>query len=404
MENINEQPVMEEQKEMERKYAYWLCNIPGVGNHTIQKLLEVFGNAGEVYLAGEKSLAQVVDAKKCASILETRVTWNLESEYHRLQQENIGFVYRAEEDYPKRLLQIPDSPYAIFYRGALPREDKLSVAVIGARDCSEYGSYVAGELGRFLAGADVQVISGMARGIDGIAQEAALDAEGTSFGVLGSGVDVCYPRQNKKIYDRLQRQGGVLSIYTPSTPARPQHFPPRNRIVSGLADAIVVVEARQKSGTLITVDMALEQGREVYVIPGRVTDRLSDGCNRLLYQGASVFLSPEEFLREIRHNSSITKRKQDDCKPGRAVGRMLQDDTGKTGCLLPQKESSLETTMEPEQQMVYRVLDFYPMSVEEILGKLDDSITIAKLHMILMSLCVSGKILQRSTGYFCREK
>lgn len=393
-----------EQDMIERKYAYWLCNIPGVGNQTIQKLLEIFKTARAVYEADEKSLARVVDTKKNSAIMNTKKIWDLNREYDHLEREKIGFVCRHEEGYPQRLLQIPDAPYAIFYKGALPVEDKMSVAIIGARDCSEYGSYVARELGHFLAQQDVQVISGMARGIDGIAQEAALEVGGISFGVLGSGVDVCYPRQNRKIYDQLQTRGGVLSIYTPKTPARPQHFPPRNRIVSGLADAIVVVEARQKSGTLITVDMALEQGREVYVVPGRVTDRLSDGCNRLLYQGASVFLSPEEFLREVRQNLKPGGWQNLSKRGGEADEIVTSGITKTQNVRMPESGRILDDTMTPEQQMVYEVLDFYPMSVADILGKLDGLVGIARLQMILMSLCVDGKILQRSTGYFCREK
>ena len=208
--------------------------------------------------------------------------------------------YKAgDAEYPQRLKNISGRPRNLYVLGRLPEENRLSVAIIGARDCSEYGKYVARELGTVLGGSGIAVISGMARGIDGISQEAALNAGGSSFGVLGCGVDVCYPKENRQLYERLKLSGGILSEYPPGSPALACHFPPRNRIVSGLADVIVVIEARVKSGTLITVDMALEQGREVYVVPGRVTDRLSDGCNRLIKQGAGILLSQEELLREL---------------------------------------------------------------------------------------------------------
>ena len=214
----------------------------------------------------------------------------------------IRMVERGERDYPARLLEIPDPPERLYVLGRLPEEKVPSVAIIGARECSEYGSYVAARLGECMGRNGIQVISGMARGIDGIGQTAALDVGGSSFAVLGSGVDVCYPARNRRLYERLRERGGVLSEYPPGTPALSRNFPPRNRIVSGLADAVVVVEAREKSGTLITVDMALEQGKEVYAVPGRVTDALSSGCNRLVKLGAAMLLDPEELAETMLQN------------------------------------------------------------------------------------------------------
>ena len=165
--------------------------------------------------------------------------------------EGMKKVRREDPEYPGRLRNIPDPPKQLYYYGELPGEDEPSAAIIGARDCSEYGKYVAIELGRLLGQNGICVISGMARGIDGISQEAALSVGGRSYGVLGSGADVCYPRSNRGLYEQLKCRGGVLSEYAPGTPAKGYLFPPRNRIVSGLADVVVVVEAREKSGTLI---------------------------------------------------------------------------------------------------------------------------------------------------------
>lgn len=139
----------------------------------------------------------------------------------------------------------------------------------------------------------------MARGIDSISQEAALQAGGRTYAVLGCGVDICYPKSSRRLYEQILEQGGILSTFPPGTEPIKRLFPERNRIVSGLADVILVVEARQKSGTFITVDMALEQGREVYAIPGRLTDRLSDGCNLLLQQGALIAVSPKDLLQHL---------------------------------------------------------------------------------------------------------
>jgi len=289
-------------------------------------------------------------------------------------------------------MMIPDAPYGIFYKGTLPSNDILSVAIIGARDCSEYGSYVAGELGRFLGERGVQVISGMARGIDGISQEAALLAGGSTTGVLGCGVDICYPKQNQALYHKILERGCILSSYPPGTLPKAQNFPPRNRIVSGLADAVVVIEARNKSGTLITVDMALEQGKEVYVVPGRITDRLSDGCNGLLKQGAGILLSPEDFLAEIREL----------WEGNRLPVKIERRNQSVSGMENP-KEKSVLLKLPEELQRIYELLDYMPKSVEVIWAKLADGTGISELNIKLMKLCLMDVAVQESNGYFCRK-
>ena len=301
--------------------------------------------------------------------------------------QGIRLINVWEEEYPKRLKEIPDAPYGLFVRGKLPEEEMLTVAVIGARECSEYGRFVAKQLGSALARHGVTVISGMARGIDGITQATALEAGGTSVGVLGSGVDVCYPAQNKALYEQLIRHGGVISSYPLGTPARPINFPPRNRIVSGLADVVVVIEARVKSGTLITVDMALEQGREVYVVPGRITDRLSDGCNRLIKQGAGVVLSPEEFVEEML-----------EIKNGQsgAAEKIVEGGFG------TDREKEKLAEISPELAAIYQVLDFEPRTGEEIKKKLPKKYENIQITTHLMRLCMERRAVQVSPGRFCR--
>lgn len=378
--------------ETEHAYTCWLCSLPGVGNHTITKLLEYFGTSENIYRAGEEELRPFLNIRQLEALSRGRQGSSPEREYQELLGQGIGFLHPGDENYPRRLREIPDAPYGLFYRGKLPEEERLAVAVIGARDCSEYGRYVAAELGRELGKRGVSVISGMARGIDGISQAEALAAGGISFGVLGCGVDICYPKQNRQLYERLLRDGGVLSEYPPGMPPVAQNFPPRNRIVSGLADALVVVEARQKSGTLITVDMALEQGKEVYVVPGRVTDRLSDGCNKLLKQGAGVFLSPEEFLREMEEQfvGKMTLKEVSEKRRGR--GSRGKRSTGKM------RKPLLE--LSPELKSVYGALDLYPQSLEQIRGKISSECDQRKLSLWLMQLCVLKLAVQVSPGHF----
>lgn len=309
-------------------------------------------------------------------------------------------VERGERDYPARLLEIPDPPERLYVLGKLPEEKVPSVAIIGARECSEYGNYVAARLGECMGRNGIQVVSGMARGIDGIGQTAALDAGGSSFAVLGSGVDVCYPARNRRLYERLRERGGVLSEYPSGTPALSRNFPPRNRIVSGLADAVVVVEAREKSGTLITVDMALEQGKEVYAVPGRVTDALSSGCNRLVKLGAAVLLDPEELAEELR---GICGR-----RAPAARERVQRLEPGRSG----KKHKGFETAMEegnrqllaenPLLAEIFRQLELTPKSVDHIRASLPQKYRDEQINVYLIRLCMEKLAVQVSPGQFCR--
>lgn len=302
--------------------------------------------------------------------------------------------FAGGERIPGKLAEIPDPPYGIFYRGKLPDENEPAVAVIGARECSEYGRYVAEELGQYLGRAGIQVISGMARGIDGISQQAALSAGGTSYGVLGCGVDICYPAQNRRLYEELLEKGGLLSTYAPGTKPLPQHFPPRNRIVSGLSDALIVIEARQKSGTLITVDMALEQGRDVYVVPGRLTDRLSDGCNHLLTQGAGVFLSPESFAEDFLRSWEEKQGLSADGSGGKNR-RKNNRETGRNTAKVKLPKESLQKILE--------CLEPVPKTSETLLQELwekGEYTDISALNRALMELELLGYARQNSPGHF----
>lgn len=283
---------------MEGKYYYWLHNVSGIGKETMIKLLKIT-SPEELYKGSLENIKVLLKEKQFEKLEESRKKWNLEKEWENLHKRKIQFSYLGSETYPRKLKNIPDAPLCLYVKGKTDIFSKPAVAIVGARECSAYGGLAAKELGRALAKMGIVVVSGMARGIDGICQWAALEQGGESIGVLGSGVEICYPRENRVLYERLQEKGCLISENPPFTQPRAGLFPMRNRIISGLADVIVVVEAREKSGTLITVDMALEQGKEVYAMPGRITDRESRGCNRLIKQGAGMILSPAEFIEEV---------------------------------------------------------------------------------------------------------
>ncbi len=374
-----------------RAYQYWLHNLPGIGDRSIKRLLEQFGNAEQIYHIGIEVLRQTVQKKRREELEAFLLVWNVEEKYEELLQKNIHFIPIDDKRYPERLRKLEHPPYALYCLGSLPKEQAPSAALIGARECSEYGSYVAEAFSRRLAQAGVSVISGMARGIDGISQQAALLAGGRTYAVLGSGVDVCYPASNRRLYEEIQQKGGgILSSFPPGTCPVKWQFCERNRIVAGLSDVILVVEARLKSGTSITVDMALEQGKSVYAVPGRLTDRLSDGCNYLLRQGAEIALTPEDIVSELA---------------------VLQNRRGLAG-QKPEQRTEKEFEGNPaaasvseEELLLLSFLDEYPKPVDEIfraMRRKGNDMELPHLLELLVGLCIKGQARQTGSNYFSK--
>ena len=393
-----------DQSREERVFTEKLCSVNGLNGSIGLNLIDYFGSAEKVFEADDKTLSSLLTPGLFANL--SRAKKDLSHAGLLSQNGNtenrIHFITIWDEEYPKKLLDIPDSPLGLWYKGSLPDEELPSVAVIGARECSEYGEAVAKNIGIAMGQAKVQVISGMARGIDGISQQAALSEGGRSFAVLGSGADICYPPSNKKLYDSLSERGGIISLYPPGEPAVPKNFPPRNRIVSGLADAVIVIEARQKSGTLITVDMALEQGREVYAVPGRITDRLSDGCNGLIGQGAGIFLSPDIFLAELSELRSATKSNNPLPEPEKKIKRSsLSKRIEKLHRTFSGSTENLTDLSEDAINVLSR-LDLSPKSAQDILNRLE-GYDYPTVSMILMQLVIEGHASQVGQGNYVRK-
>ena len=307
-------------------------------------------------------------------ILDSIKTWKLEEEYQKLEQKGAWFVTMQEPSYPERLRNISSPPYALFVKGKLPREDMKTVAIVGARECTPYGEIMAREFAKKLAQEGVQIISGMARGVDSAGQGGALEVGGVSFGVLGCGVDICYPREKIGLYMDLQEHGGVISEFPLGTKPLPQYFPARNRIISGLADTILVMEAKEKSGSLITADMALEQGKDVYALPGPVNSRLSKGCNYLIKQGAGIILSPEELLADLG----------------------IYQDSKK------ENTEQIKLLLESTEKLVYSCLDLQPRNLECLFNM--TKISVVELTDILMRLQLRGIVKEIAKNYYVRTK
>ena len=282
-----------------RKYYMFLNYVPNIWNGVIKKLLEYYGDVEEIYEASEKSLiSSGIQSKYVEQIIKAKKTFDYEKNMEYLEKKNIKIVTVEDEIYPKRLSYIEDKPYCLYVRGNLPDENN-AVAIVGARACSNYGIEMAKKIGKELALYGINVISGMARGIDTFGQLGALSGGGKTYAVLGCGVDVCYPNENIELYERIIDNGGVISEYFPGTRPEGWRFPMRNRIISGLSDSIVVVEARNKSGSLITAEQAVEQGKDVYAVPGRINDELSIGCNKLINDGAHVIADVNDIVGQL---------------------------------------------------------------------------------------------------------
>lgn len=362
-------------------YLYWLCNIEGIGNKTITKLLLQYGDGEQIYKLSQNEIAKALTKKQAEAFTNSRKSWDLQKQYALLQKENIKFISILHPAYPKKLKQIADAPVSLYLKGELPNENKINVAIIGARECSYYGAKMAEELAKSLAQFDVSVISGMARGIDGIAQKAAVNAGGYTYGVLGCGVDICYPKEHERLYDTVIKRGGLLSEYPQGTMPKANLFPARNRIISGLSDVLVVIEAKERSGTCITVDMALEQGREVYALPGRVNDKLSYGCNRLIRQGAGIIISIEEFLEEIGIQAEKKQKQIDTSYP-----------------------FVIKKCSENEKQ-IYNLLDCTPKSLQQIYTEsrmVEMKISLPECMQCLLDMELKKVIKQPYTGYYVK--
>ncbi|AQS60569.1 DNA-processing protein DprA [Desulforamulus ferrireducens] len=274
--------------------------MPGSGRR-LWELFDYFGSPREAWEASEAELAQVyfIGPQRAKKLVRGRDTL----EYDKLEQylKNIDcqVITLEDENYPAQLKNIYDPPLALFVRGALPSQDKIHLALVGSRQASPYGLAVAESFASELAASGVVIVSGMARGIDSAAHRGALLAGGTTIAVLGCGPDVVYPKENHKLMKQIMEQGAVITEFPPGTAPTAWHFPSRNRIISGLSQGVLVIEAAEKSGALITADFALEQGREVMAIPGNINNLKSAGTNKLIRQGAILVTSPAEVWEEL---------------------------------------------------------------------------------------------------------
>ncbi|MCD7955778.1 MAG: DNA-processing protein DprA [Lachnospiraceae bacterium] len=357
------------------EYWEWFCSIPGIYRTQREILLHCFHTPEQVWKATEEELLYLRDrgCRWMQKVIEYRKNCTPKQAVSAHRAEGIDFVSMEQENYPERLSPLRDKPYGLFLRGELPPEDVRAVAIVGARVCTPGGRTAAETIAREVVRAGGVVVSGAAYGIDGAAQWAALEEGGKSYAVLGCGVDQCYPASHRQLYERLAGQGGLISEFPPGTKAMPTHFPMRNRIISGLSDVVVVVEARKKSGSLITAEFALDQGRQVYAVPGRPDDELSYGCNELISQGAGLVLSVEKFVESIFPENKQKKKH-------------LADDIA----------------LAPAEKLVYSSLGLHGKSLWEL--EENTALSLSDLSDSLLSLEIKGLIHETEQNFYVKVK
>ena len=280
------------------KYWVWLTTLPGLGQRTKLQLLEHFASPEEIYFAPEEELllAEGVTKTQCALLADKSLD-RAEKVLEDCAKDGQFLLTMDDAAYPARLRNIYDPPLLLYGKGSLPLfDEEVAVTVVGTRSCTPYGVKAASELGYELAKQGALLVSGMAKGIDGEALRGALRAGGFTAAVLGGGADVVYPAANRRLYEDIAATGVILSEYPPGTEPRGEHFPVRNRLLSALSVATLVVEAPERSGALITAATALEQGREVFAVPGPFDAPMSRGCNGLIREGAGLVCEAWDVL------------------------------------------------------------------------------------------------------------
>ena len=347
----------------ERECWFWLSSCDWIGIKSAERLLGYFKSARNIYYGTDSHYEKIKGLNpKLLTHLKTKKQSEdeIRRSIEKMNSQGGQFTCRFDINYPERLRQIPDPPLGIFYYGSLPDPAKPMIAVIGAREASGYGLEAARYFSRELSKAGIGIISGLARGIDGEAHKGAIEGMGYTCGVLGCGINICYPRENYRLFEQMKTKGCVLSEYGPDSKPEPWHFPMRNRLISGVADGVFVIEARERSGSLITVDMGLDQGKNIYALPGNFHASLSKGCHHLIQNGAKLVYKPEDILEDF-HISSL---------------------------LSDSKENKL--TLDKSEHMVYASLSLGPKDIDTI--AMLCGLPLSETISVLMKLELEGKI------------
>ncbi|MBP8980123.1 MAG: DNA-processing protein DprA [Syntrophobacterales bacterium] len=366
---------------------YWLALkfVEGLGNIGVRNLLRSFGTPERIFRTPLSLLCTVegIGTKTAAGIKDFQDWQRIDEEIDRMERCGAVAVTCQDPRFPKRLLHIYDCPFLLYVKGELPAAD-MYIAMVGSRAASAYGRFTTERLSRELTLQGAVVISGMARGIDTAAHRGALSVKGKTVAVLGSGIDVVYPPENEGLYHEIAGSGAVVTEYAMGTPPNAPHFPSRNRIISGMALGVVVVEATDKSGSLITARIALEQGREVFAVPGGIDAAGSRGTNRLIKEGAKLVENVHDILDEIRPQLSKTNA--------------ATETSGKVTTAGMKRESSVtasEKTMSASERALLAALSRQPRHIDELIAA--TGLNAPEVLALLLQLELRG-LIRRTAG------
>lgn len=363
---------------LEEHYIMWLARIDGISIKKKYDIIDHFEDAKSFFYSDNKVIREYCEKYKInfKNIIDEKDESILNSYVDELYKKDIKYISFKNNAYPKLLKEIPDAPLGFYMIGDMPDENINKIGMIGARKCTQYGAMNAYKFSKELCENNICIVSGMALGIDSMAHKGAIDNNGLTIAVLGCGVDIIYPPSNKNLRDSIIKNGCIISEYPPKTPPYASHFPARNRIISGLCSAIVVVESAKKSGTLITVGQALDQGRDIFAIPGNINNAMSEGTNNLIKDCAfplthiddilSVLNTLNNFNIDTQTNNNLTNNKKD----------------------TPSKDNLLME--DDKEQAIYDCIKNEPITIDEIIFK--TNIDIQTLQYKLTMLEIKGYI------------
>ncbi|ABR48887.1 DNA protecting protein DprA [Alkaliphilus metalliredigens QYMF] len=355
----------------------WLSHIGGVDHQVLSFMKNYFGSIEEIWTAESKHIFHCLHNH---SIIASRMMKNRNIEFYEkaireIERSHIHVITELDTNYPEKLRHIYRPPFVLYQRGKLNMA-KPGIAIVGARKATPYGKWVAQKFAQELAAYHIGVISGLALGVDTASHQGALQKEGYTIAVLGCGLEQCYPASNQMLFNKIiESDGCILSEYAPGTPPLKHHFPMRNRIISALSDGVVIIEAGKRSGAMITVECGIDQGKEIYAVPGNINSGQSYGPNNLIQQGAKPLLEISNIIEDLEKIYRLES---------------------------PQTAEQLERDLSEKEILVYKVIEENPVSIDAVINR--TGIHISELSALLTILEIKGFITQLSGNTFTVSK
>ncbi|QUH20848.1 DNA-processing protein DprA [Alkaliphilus sp. B6464] len=361
----------------EKEIIVWLSYIEGITNKDIRNLVDYFHNLEDIWVADEKHISNALNKRRIImdKIIKNRNEQFITKILKNLDDNNILPLTIFDDKYPSKLKNIYDPPCVIYIKGNKIKFDVPLIAIVGSRKSTPYGRWAAYQFARELTKWDVGIISGLALGIDTYGHKGALESDGYTIGVLGCGLDQCYPASNRNLMDKMVVDGCIISEYCLGMPPLKYNFPARNRIVSGLSDGVIVIEASENSGALITVEYALDQGKDVYALPGNINNMQSKGSNKLIRDGARILLEVDDVIENLKYKYSLGKKSL---------------------------EESSKIELSKLESLIYEIIKRRPINIDLIIN--ETGIKASELNPILTILEVKGYISQMPGKTFTVSK